>query len=109
MESGGHKRRRCVTDTDAKSYCTRSPDQVLAQAESDKKKKYRLSCEERRAVFTPLCVSVDRLFGKETEHFVKRIGQSLSVKWEKSYSQVMGWIRARLSFAIHRATILCLR
>ncbi len=53
-------------------------------------------------------MSVDRLFGKETEHFVKRIGQSLSVKWEKSYSQVMGWIRARLSFAILRATILCL-
>ncbi len=46
MESGGHKRRRCVTDTDAKSYCTRSPDQVLAQAESDKKKS--ISCHARK-------------------------------------------------------------
>ena len=98
-----------VTDTDAKSYLTHSPNQVLAQAEKDKKLKYGSSCEERRAVFTPLCVSVDRLFGKETEHFVKRIGQSLLLKWDKSYSQVMGWIRARLSFAILRATVLCLR
>ena len=68
-----------------------------------------MSCEDRRAVFTPLCVSVDSLFRNEAEHFVKRIGQSLSTKWEKSYSQVIGWIRARLSFAILRATILCLR
>ena len=62
-----------VTDTDAKSYLTHSPNQVLAQAEKDKKLKYGSSCEERRAVFTPLCVSVDGLFGKETEHFVKKL------------------------------------
>ena len=98
-----------VTDTDAKSYLTHSPNQVLAQAEKDKKLKYGSSCEERRAVFTPLCVSVDGLFGKEKEHFVKRIGQSLSLKWDKNYSQVMGWIQARLLFAILRATVLCLR
>ena len=49
------------------------------------------------------------MFHVETEHFVRRVGQSLSLKWEKSYSLVMGWIRARLSFAILRATVLCLR
>ena len=31
----------------------------------------------------------------------------LSVKWEMDYGTVMGWVRARLSFAILRATLLC--
>ena len=30
------------------------------------------------------------------------------MKWEKSNSEVMGWVRARMAFAILRATNLCL-
>ena len=33
----------------------------------------------------------------------------IAVKWEKSHSEVMGWVRARMAFAILRATNLCLR
>ena len=38
-----------------------------------------------------------------------RLADSLSVKWEKNYSVVMGYVRARLSFAIIRAALLCVR
>uniref|UniRef100_A0A1X7SXM5 Uncharacterized protein n=1 Tax=Amphimedon queenslandica TaxID=400682 RepID=A0A1X7SXM5_AMPQE len=47
--------------------------------------------------------------GKEATCFVKRIGDGLSSKWNKPYSEVVCWLRTRLSFAIIRASILCLR
>ena len=52
------------------------------------------------------------LIGKvdNTVHFfIKHLAQKLAHKWEKSNSEVLGWTRARLSFAILRATNLCLR
>ena len=97
-----------VIDTNAKSYSSLTPGAVLARAEKEKKEKYSSACEQRRAVFTPLCVSVDGMFGRETNHFLRRLGERLSVKWEMSVAQVMGWVRARLSFAILQAAILCL-
>ena len=57
----------------------------------------------------PVCCSVDGVFGKEAEVFLKMIGEGLSTRWDQSYSEVMGWVRARMLFAILRATILCLR
>ena len=62
-----------------------------------------------RACFTPLCVSVDGMFGVETEFFLKCLGDYLTVKWECPFSVIMGWIRARLSFAILQAIMLCIR
>jgi len=40
---------------------------------------------------------------------LKRLAEQLAMKWEKSYGVVMGWVRTRLSFAILRATMLCVR
>ena len=40
---------------------------------------------------------------------MKRLSDQIAMKWEKSHSVVMGWVRARLAFAILRATNLCLR
>ena len=40
---------------------------------------------------------------------MKRLGDQIALKWEKSHSVVMGWVRARLAFAILRVTNLCLR
>ena len=48
-----------VVDTDARSYLARSPRDVLCSAEGEKKCKYLQACKNRRATFTPLCVSVD--------------------------------------------------
>ena len=98
-----------VIDTDAQSYRTQSPIDVLSGAEKDKKKKYLEACSDRRAMFTPLCTSVDGLLGREANVFVKRIAERLSYKWNTNYGQVLGWIRTHLSFSILRATVLCLR
>ena len=99
-----------VIDTDAQSYVNRSPMEVLRVAEREKKmKKYSIACEERRGTFTSFCCSIDGLLGHEAEAFLRRLGDCLAVKWERSYSEVMGWIRARLVFTVLRSSIMCLR
>ena len=49
------------------------------------------------------------MLGSEAEFFVKRLGNFLAARWERPYSVVMGWVRARLSFAVLRAALLCVR
>ena len=98
-----------VVDTDAQSYLDRSPLDVLSIAESEKKRKYHQACLDRRALFTPLCISVDGLLGRETNVFIKRLADRLSLNWKHSYPHVLGWVRTRLTFSILRATLLCLR
>ena len=98
-----------VTDTDAQSYLSQAPDQVLFRAEVEKKHKYSAAATARRAHFTPLCFSVDGLTGSEASCFIKRLANGLSSRWDRSYSEVLCWVRTRLAFAILRATGLCLR
>ena len=38
-----------------------------------------------------------------------RLAGKFSAGWERSCGEVLGWIKPRLSFAIIRATDLCLR
>ena len=76
---------------------------------SEKEKKYDQACFERTASFIPICCTVDNLVGKETNHFLKKVDGFLATKWESSYMLVMRWTRTRLSFAILRAAVLCLR
>ena len=41
--------------------------------------------------------------------FKNYLGDSIADIWMKSHSEVMDWARAKMSFAILRATNLCLR
>ena len=41
---------------------------------------YMLTCKEKRALFIPLCYSVDGVSGSEAEVFLKRIGKCLALK-----------------------------
>ena len=98
-----------VVDTDTQSYASCTVDAVLCSAEQEKKRKYSAAVEDRRASFTPFVVSVDGVLGHDAQHLMKRLCDQIAVKWEKSHSEVMGWVRARMAFAILRATNLCLR
>ena len=91
----------CVVDTDTQSYWNQTPLAVLSSAECDKKNKYSQACQDQRATFTPLCVSVDGTAGHEATAFLQQITDLLSAKWTMDYGLVMGWIRTRLSFVIH--------
>ena len=91
-----------VTDTDAPSHSQRVVTAIL-------KKKYSEAAALRRASFTPLVVSVDGVLGREASFFIKQLAQKLAHKWDKSNSEVLGWMRALLLFARLRATNFCLR
>jgi hypothetical protein len=98
-----------VTDTDAKSYCKRSPDKVFESGKNLKKKKYLDACLEQQRHFTTFVCSVDRLLGRKAPTFAKQLAAKLMKKWQRSYSQTCGYVNARLSIAIIQATHLCLR
>jgi hypothetical protein len=69
------------------------------------------ACLEYRRHFTPFVCSVDGMLGREAKTFAIRLVASakLANKWEKSYSQVCGYVNAQLSIAIVLATHLCMR
>ena len=66
-----------VVDIDAPSYRSRTPQDVLCTFKMDKKRKYSQACQDCRASFTPVCVSVDGLLGKETDFFLHRLCEFL--------------------------------
>jgi len=99
----------CITNTDAQSHLIQAPDQVLFKAEVEKKCKYSAAATACHDHFTLLCFSVDSLTGSEAACFIKRLANGLSSCWDRSYSEVLCWIRTRLAFAILHATGLCLR
>ena len=82
---------------------------MLSSAEHMKKMKYVDAVEARLATFAPFVVSGDGVLGHEARVFVNCLGDSIADMWKKSHSEVMGRVRAKMSFAILRATNLCLR
>jgi hypothetical protein len=49
------------------------------------------------------------MLGREATTFFKRLAAKLATKWQRPYSAVCGYVNARLSIVIVRATHLCLR
>uniref|UniRef100_A0A1X7SGV4 Uncharacterized protein n=1 Tax=Amphimedon queenslandica TaxID=400682 RepID=A0A1X7SGV4_AMPQE len=43
------------------------------------------------------------------QQFLKKLADKLSLKWSRNYSITLHWIRTNLSFALVRATNLCIR
>jgi hypothetical protein len=98
-----------ITDTDAPSNRGLDPIKILARHEKEKKAKYGQLCHERRRHFTPLVFSVDGLQGKEATAAMRRLSAKLATKWGRTYSEVCGFVRSRLSIAIVRSAHTCLR
>lgn len=98
-----------VVDTDAPSYISRPVASVLKSAEDEKKRKYAIACEIQHATFTPLVTSVDGVFAPQMSSFIKHMGEAIADRWNRSLSTVLGWLRARISVAIIRATSMCIR
>lgn len=98
-----------VVDTDAPSYGSRAVSAVLCRAEQEKMNKYISAAEDRHATFTPLVCSADGVLAPQMDVFVKVLGERLADKWHRAQSDVRGWLRARISLAIVRASSMCLR
>jgi len=98
-----------VTNLDSKSYKNLPSKKALERQEKEKKKKHCKPCENQRRHFTPFVVSTDGMFGFEARAFLKRFAKLFAEKWEKPYPTVRGFINARMSIALVRATNRCIR
>ena len=98
-----------VVDPDQPSYLSSTAQKILDRHENDKKKTYEQRCRDERRDFTPLVFSVDGMRSTECKAACKRLASHLSSKWRREYSQVCGFVNARLSVALMRASSLCLR
>ena len=59
--------------------------------------------------FTPLVFTCSGGMSPQCSMMIKRLSEKISTKQNIVYSAVSGWFRCRLSFALLRTTILCLR
>lgn len=94
----------------ADSYREKSTDQVYRQHETEKKRKYaNRVMEVEQGTFTPLVFSTTGGMGTECKMYHKRLAELLSSKKGETYSNTMSWLRAKVSFALLRSALLCLR
>ena len=98
-----------IFNADAISYVNTSIDTLLEKHRNNKKQQYNEAVEVRRGTFTPFIATCDAILDVEAEHYIKRLSSHLAEKWGKSYSGVIGWVRARIQVCILRSVSVCLR
>ena len=78
--------------------------------EAEKKRQYGQRIREvERGVFTPPCFLPHWGNGKGMYHLLSKAASLTTEKTSQPYSSVMEWMRCRLSFALLRKSILCIR
>jgi len=86
------------------------PKDVYRKHEQAKRREYEERVTEvERAGFVPLVFSCMGGIGTCANNFIKRLSYLIAEKRNEKYSQVITCIRTRISFAIQKAAILCLR
>ena len=98
-----------IVNLDTGSYLRMTPEKALAKAEKENKDLYLQACLERRINFTPMVYSADKIPGAEALAAQKRLAALLSYKLKREYSEMCGFVLARISLAIVRPNSLLLR
>ena len=94
----------------ASSYRSMSLSALYQQHESRKKNEYGSRVREiEHGCFMPLVFSTTGGMGHEAAIVLKRLAEMISNKTGDNYSTVMGWLGTRLSFALLRSALACLR
>ena len=100
--------RLCQPNAD--SYRDLTPKQIYKKHENDKKRQYaqRVMAIEQ-GTFTTLVFMTTGGMADECVKYHSRLAELIATKKGESYSSAISWIRAKVSFAIVRSAILCLR
>jgi len=94
----------------ARSYAKLSPAQLFRNAEQAKIREYRDRIRDvEHADFNPLVFTCAGGIAPQCHLVLKRLAEQLSKKQNLPLSVVSGWLRCRLSFALLRTTLLCVR
>ena len=92
----------------AESYRDLSPKYRIH--ENEKKRKYNSRVTEiEQGTFTPLVFTTTGGLAGECLRYHSRLAELLSAKKQESYATTIAWVRAKVSFAILRSALLCLR
>ncbi len=67
------------------------------------------NCLEMRNDFTPMVYSVDGIASREAQNAKKRLAVHLAGKWNHEYSQMVFYVRVRMTIAVVRANSLLIR
>ncbi|CAH3169510.1 unnamed protein product, partial [Porites lobata] len=99
-----------VCHPNADSYRELSPKQIFQLHENEKKRQYsRRVLEVEQGTFTPLVFTSTGGMADECKRFHSRLAELLALKKGDDYATSISWIRAKVSFAILRSALLCLR
>ena len=74
-----------------------------------KEKRHQYVREVEHINFTPLVFPTTEGMGDATSQVYKRLANLLCDKLDLFYGEIMGWIRCKLSFALVRSAIMCIR
>ena len=94
----------------ASTHLNQSLTSSFISNEKEKKRKYNQRVIDiEHGSFTPLVMSAYGGCSRETEIFIKMLAEKLSTKKDIIVCKIINWIRTKISFAIVRSAILCLR
>ena len=98
-----------IVNLDAGSYLCMTPEKALAKAEKEKKDLYLQARLDSRRNFTPMVYFAYGITRAEELAAQKRLAALLSYKLKQEYSEMCGFVRARMLLAIVRSNSLLLR
>ena len=94
----------------ADSYGDSTSKQIHKKHENEKKRQYAERVVEiEQGTFTPLVFTSTGGMADECVKYHGILGELIANKKGASYSSAISWMRAKVSFAIVRSAILCLR
>ena len=99
-----------VCHPNADSYRDLCAKQIYRIHENEKKRKYNSRVTEiEQGTFTPLVFTTTGGMADECLRYHSRLPELLSAKKQESCATKISWVRAKVSFAILRSALLCLR
>ena len=98
-----------IMDLDCKSYRGQDPQKVLNRIERAKCNKYKKALQDQNKDFTPMVYSVDGMPGHQTNLAEKRMAALLASSLNREYSEMMFYVRARMTISIVRCNTILLR
>jgi len=90
--------------------CPKIPRDAYKHHESQKKLKYEQRIKEvENSTFNPLIFSCTGGSGPSATKVMKQLASKISEKKQEPYADVINYIRTKISFALLRSSILCIR
>ena len=99
-----------VYHPNAYSYKNLTTEQIYKPHENDKRRLYSSRVLEiERGTFIPLVFTTTGGMSNECQRYRSRLAKLLTVMRQENYASTVAWIRTRVSFAILRSALVCLR